>query len=227
MIRNWDEQRLGMSFENISVVCSDIDMVHITNGGKLIIGEIKNEKGNFGVGQRHLLTSIVDAYQFGGAVLFIVHDKDVHTGDTVVDVAECQVKEYYTGGKWIVPARKTKVKEIMERMEERSMGATIEGKAKVWVKDHEWGKTYTISIASKDKDGNWVNVRQPLRFKKDMKILPENGAEINFKGFATTGGGKENPYVLWQITEFTFVGNEVAQPSEPSFSQLTENDIPF
>ena len=225
-IRNWDEQRLGMSFKNISVTCSDIDMVHITNGGKLIIGEIKNEKGNFGGGQRHLLTSIVDAYQFGGAVLFIVHDKDVHTGDTVVDVAECEVKEYYVGGKWFVPARKTKVKEIMERMEERSMGATIEGKAKVWTKEHDGWTSYTISVSSKDKDGNWVNAYQPVRFKKDVPKI-ENGTEINYKGFATVSKGKEHNYVLWQITEFSFVGNEMAKPTEPSFSQLMENDIPF
>lgn len=225
-VRNWEEQRLGMDFEHICVLCSDIDMVHVTNGGKLIIGEIKNHKGTFGNGQRNLLTGIVDKYKYGGAVLFIEHYKDVHAGDKVVDVAACEVKEYYTNGRWFKPKQRITVNEVMNLLEEKQMGATIEGKAKVWAKDHDWGTTYTIGVSSKDQNGNWVNAYQPVRFRKDTPKI-ESGTEIQYKGFATVSKGKEYPYVIWQITEFTFVGNETANNHEPSFSQLTENDVPF
>ena len=83
MIRNWDEQRLKMDFGEIGVSCSDVDMIHVTENGKLIIGEIKNAKGTFQDGQRRLLCGLIDAHRQGGVVLYITHDKDVHAGDTV------------------------------------------------------------------------------------------------------------------------------------------------
>lgn len=237
-VRDWDEQRLGMNFENICVLCSDIDMIHVTSGGKLVIGEIKNEQGVAGWykgGQRNMLTQIVDQHKLGGAVLFIVHDTDIHEvpenerEKLVVNVANCEVKEYYLNGKWFTPRRKTTVNEIMdliEAKEVKSMGATIEGKAKVWSKEHDGWTSYTVSVSSKDQNGNWVNAYQPVRFKKGTPKI-ENGTEINYKGFATVMKGKEHNYVMWQITEFTFAGNETSFVPEPSFGQLTENDIPF
>lgn len=225
-IRNWDEQRLCMNFEFISVPCSDIDMVHVTRSGELIIGEIKNHKGTFGGVQRDMLAGIVDKHAGGGAVLFITHDKDVHFGDTIVDVSRCTVNEIYWNGKWIVPQKHITVNEVMELFEVKEMGATIEGKARVWAKEHEGWTSYSIGVSSKDKEGHWINAYQPVRFKKDAPKI-ENGTEINYKGFATVMKGKEHNYVLWQITEFTFTGNELARPVEAEFSQFTENDIPF
>ena len=226
-VRNWEQQRLGMDFGNICVPCSDIDLMHVTAGGWLVLGEIKNETGELKGMQRKLLASIVDQYKAGGVVIYMKHNKYVERDDKTVDVAGCKVVEYYWNGRWIVPETNVTVNEIMKYLEVRSMGATIEGKAKVWAREHEGGWTsYSVSVSTKDQNGNWVNAYQPVRFKKDAPKI-ENGTEINYKGFATVMKGKEHNYVLWQITEFTFAGNEAAHAAEPPYSQLTENDIPF
>lgn len=107
-----------MDYSNIGVVCSDIDLFHVTPKGFLILGEIKNLKGEFKAGQKALLSKIVDAHKHGGTVLFITHDNDVHKGDTVVDVSECLVEEYYWNGEWIIPYRFITVGEAMKRLEE-------------------------------------------------------------------------------------------------------------
>lgn len=107
-----------MDYSHIGVVCSDIDLFHITHNGFLVLGEIKNQKGIFTVGQRKLLSKIIDSYSKGGTVLFITHDKDVHSGDTIVDVSECLVEEYYWHGEWIVPYRFITVGDAMKKLEE-------------------------------------------------------------------------------------------------------------
>lgn len=117
MIRSWQEHQLNMDFSRIGVVCSDIDLFHVTPKGFLVIGEIKNSKGEFKAGQKALLSKLVDANKYGGTVLFITHDRDVHSGDDVVDVSECLVDEYYWKGEWITPYRFITVKDAMERLE--------------------------------------------------------------------------------------------------------------
>lgn len=226
MIRNREEQLLFMDYGNVCVPCSDIDIMHVTKGGTLVLGEIKNEHGKLDGAQRDILARIVDNYKPYGIVIFITHSERVQDGADSVDVSACKVKEYYWNGRWRKPNEETTVNEIMQYMEVRSMGATIEGKAKVWAKDHDWGTTYTIGVSSKDQNGNWVNAYQPVRFRKDTPKI-ESGTEINYKAFATVAKGKEYPYVLWQITEYTFVGNEAAVPNESNFSPLSDNDIPF
>lgn len=106
-----------MDYSNIGVVCSDIDLFHVTPNGFLVIGEIKNHKGEFKAGQRRLLSNLVDANKHGGTVLFITHDKDVHSGDTIVDISECLVEEYYWNGEWVIPYRFITVKEAMNKLE--------------------------------------------------------------------------------------------------------------
>lgn len=106
-----------MDYSNIGVVCSDIDLFHVTPKGFLVIGEIKNLKGEFKQGQRRLLSNIVDANKNGGTVLYITHDKDVHSGDTIVDVSECLVEEYYWNGEWITPYKFITVKDAMKKLE--------------------------------------------------------------------------------------------------------------
>lgn len=117
MIRDWQAHQLNMDYSNISVVCSDIDLLHVTPKGFLIIGEIKNQKGEFKVGQRRLLSNLIDAHKQGGTVLFITHDKDVHQRDTIVNVADCLVEEYYWKGEWITPYRFITVDEALKRLE--------------------------------------------------------------------------------------------------------------
>jgi hypothetical protein len=117
MIRNWKEHGLHLDFSNIGVVCSDIDLFHITPSGFLIIGEIKNTKGIFKTGQRRLLQKIVDANSKGGTVIYITHTKDVNNGDTIVDISNCLVEEYYWKGEWITPYKFITVKEAMKKLE--------------------------------------------------------------------------------------------------------------
>lgn len=107
-----------MDYSRIGVVCSDIDLFHITPTGFLVIGEIKNFKGEFKRGQKKLLSGIVDSNVNGGTVLFITHNKDVHSGDKVVDVSECLVEEYYWHGEWVTPYKFITVKEAMKKLEE-------------------------------------------------------------------------------------------------------------
>lgn len=108
-----------MDFANIGVICSDIDMIHITRNGFFIIGEIKNLKGTFKEGQKKLLAQIVDNYKNGGTILYITHDRDVHEGDAIVDVSECLVEEYYWNGEWVMPYKPITVKDAMRRLEAR------------------------------------------------------------------------------------------------------------
>lgn len=108
-----------MDFANIKTPVgrpSDIDMWYIDKSGFLIIGEIKNAKGTFTDGQRYLLARLVDSHKGGGTILYITHNKDVHQGDTFVDVSQCQVSEYYWHGKWIVPRRYTTVNEAIQKL---------------------------------------------------------------------------------------------------------------
>lgn len=117
MIRDWDEHQLNMDFSNVDVVCSDIDLFHVTPSGFLIIGEIKNYKGEFKQGQRRLLSNLVDANKNGGTVLFITHTTDVHVGGKTVDVSECMVEEYYWNGQWVAPSEFITVNEAMKKLE--------------------------------------------------------------------------------------------------------------
>lgn len=119
MIRNWQEHGLHMDFSNIEVPQgrpSDVDMWYIDKSGFLIIGEIKNAMGTFTDGQRFLLQKLVDSHKGGGTILYITHHKDVHKGDTFVDVASCKVEEYYWNGKWRKPRSYTTVNEAIRKL---------------------------------------------------------------------------------------------------------------
>lgn len=106
-----------MDFSRCGVVCSDIDIFHLTRNGHLIIGEIKNVKGEFKKGQRSLLAKLVDGHKGGGAVLYITHTQDVYYGDDVVDIGNCLVEEYYFKGEWRTPSEFITVKDALEKME--------------------------------------------------------------------------------------------------------------
>lgn len=106
-----------MDYSRICVVCSDIDLFHVTPTGFLVIGEIKNCKGEFKSGQRRLLSNLVDANKNGGTVLYITHDQDVHKGAEIVDVSQCLVEEYYWKGEWITPYKFITVDDAMRKLE--------------------------------------------------------------------------------------------------------------
>ena len=107
-----------MAFDNVYThgkgKPSDIDMWYITTTGFLIIGEIKNSKGEFTDGQRALLKRVIDNHKGGGTVLYITHNQDVHRGDRVVDVSQCRVAEYYWQGKWRIPQKYTTVNDAFK-----------------------------------------------------------------------------------------------------------------
>jgi len=100
----------------------------------------------------------------------------------------------------------------------------IEGKGRVFAKEHDGWTSYSIGVSSKDKEGKYVNGYQPIRLRKGESI--PNGSFINFKAFPTVVKGKEHNMVIWQITEFTVEG-EVPVPAENEFTAITNDDIPF
>ena len=104
------------------------------------------------------------------------------------------------------------------------MGTTIEGKAKVWAKDFDGRRIYSISVSAKDQNGNWKNAYQPIRFRKGESV--ENGTEIDFRAFATVSIGKEKNSIIWQITDYRISGNDMTKAAE-GLSALTNDDIPF
>lgn len=119
MIHNWNFHNLYMDYSSMynKDHPSDIDMLYIGKDNILIIGEIKNEQGKLLSGQRKLLETLVNHWEFDSICLFITHDKYVQLGDKKVDVPECYVKEYYwkQAKKWVTPKNKLKVKEVLEK----------------------------------------------------------------------------------------------------------------
>lgn len=118
-IKNWDYHSLYMDFSSMfdgNDHPSDIDMMYIGKDDFLILGEIKNEKGILQLGQRHLLEDLIKGWHKDGMILYITHNQYWQHGAKSVDVSECQVKEifYKAYGKWTLPKRETKVREIIE-----------------------------------------------------------------------------------------------------------------
>lgn len=125
MIRDKQEQTLFMDFRNIKMPYghpSDIDMMWISRNGFLIIGEIKNSKGCLTNFQKEMLERFIDKHKGNGICLYITHNKDVHYGDTEVDVSECQVSQYYWRGKWRRPQKPTTVNEAIKALSPFIMG---------------------------------------------------------------------------------------------------------
>lgn len=105
------------------------------------------------------------------------------------------------------------------------MGNNIEGKAKVWAKQFEGWTAYSIGFSNKNQKGEWITSYLPVKFKAGVQV--ENGTEINYRGFLTTGEGKDKNYTFIRITEFRMAGDDLAAPQKNEFAKLTEDDIPF
>lgn len=125
-IKNWKERELLMDFSSMydgSNHPSDIDLFYIGKdaGGRdvLIVGEIKNINGTLKNGQRRLLERFVEKYNGTAIILYITHNKKVENGDTVVNIANCRVEEYYyrtadKKGRWVTPKDWLTVKEVID-----------------------------------------------------------------------------------------------------------------
>ena len=112
------------------------------------------------------------------------------------------------------------------------MGATIEGKGRVFAKEHDGWTSYTLGISSKDKDGNWVNAYQPIRFKSGESV--PNNTQIEYKAFPVvkerTVDGQNRNYILWQILSWKTAEKEpdaMPQTEPTGFTALDSADIPF
>lgn len=124
MINNWDYHDLKMDFSSYTEGNdhpSDIDMFYLCNDDTLIIGEIKNERGHFGDGQRRMMTRLIEDHKGDAIGLFITHDKYYQRGDRTVDVMRCPVKELYVKGehRWRFPKHYTTVREVLEYYKRR------------------------------------------------------------------------------------------------------------
>ena len=111
------------------------------------------------------------------------------------------------------------------------MGATIEGKGRVFAKEHDGWTSFTLGISSKNTDGKWVNAYQPIRFRKN-DMLPQNGADIEYTAFPVvkekTEEGKNRNYIIWQILDWKTAVEEPEVIAEPKgFTALDSADIPF
>lgn len=127
MIRDWNEHSLTMDFSSMfdgNDHPSDIDMFYIGKDdyGRdvLILGEIKNELGQLKLGQKRLLERLANGFKGIAIFLYITHRKDVHKGDSVVNVGNCFVDRYYykSGSlkpQWFTPQEPTTVKEVIDR----------------------------------------------------------------------------------------------------------------
>ena len=100
----------------------DIDMFYLCRDNTLIIGEIKNERGHFGEGQRRMMTKLIELHKGDAVGLFIIHDKLYQKGDRDVDVSRCEVKEIYNKKehRWRFPKRPITVKEVLNYYKEKT-----------------------------------------------------------------------------------------------------------
>lgn len=113
------------------------------------------------------------------------------------------------------------------------MFANIEGKGRVFAKEHDGWTSYTLGVSGKDKEGKWKSAYQPIRFKSGEGV--PNGTDIEFKAFPTvkerTVDGQNRNYIVWQILEYKIVEKEPQEDFTQDFSTqyepLQEGDIPF
>ena len=124
MINNWDYHNLNMDFSSYTDGNdhpSDVDMLYICRDDTMIIGEIKNERGQFKDGQRRLITRLIESHKGDAIGLFITHDKLYQKGDRTVDVMRCPVREIYVKNehRWRLPKHQTTVKEVIDYYKRR------------------------------------------------------------------------------------------------------------
>ena len=122
------------------------------------------------------------------------------------------------------------------------MGLTIstdEKGVKIFRKEHDGqnGKwyTYSMKVASKTMQGEWLNGYVDCTFKKGIGV--NNKAVINIKNaFPTVTKYQEKTYVKWMILDFDVIDNGEAevpvntQQEMPDFMNVPDginDEIPF
>ena len=99
---------------------------------------------------------------------------------------------------------------------------TDEKGLKVWRNDEGQYPRYSYTISRKNKDGEWENCYQTIKFKKDVSVA--NGTDIKvekaFFSFDVGKDGKKYPYLM--VTEFTPIGGMIDIPDS-----VADDEVPF
>lgn len=119
------------------------------------------------------------------------------------------------------------------------MKLTEDKGVKIFKKEKQWNGgsffVYSMAVASKDRDGNWVNGYIDCNFKSAdaNKITNKCKIKIN-NAFPTVTKSGDRTYVKWMITEFEVVeAGEVVDESNlnvDEFMNIPDNiddEIPF
>lgn len=105
--------------------------------------------------------------------------------------------------------------------------------AKIWRNDFEDGFSYSISLSSKNQDGNWDRAYLPIKIAKSCEAPAKisNGTVADIEGFLTPKVKKDGRNEVQMIVmKFNAKDEEKELPAHndlpDSFEQATE-DIPF
>lgn len=238
MIKNWNYHNLYMDYSSYTESNehpSDIDMFYIGKDNFLIVGEIKNEKGKLIGGQRKLYEQLIDGWKYNGIALFIVHDKYVQNGDKKVDVPNCEVREYYYKGKWVVPKNKIKVRDVLNKykIEEKKMEIVSNKEEMIFRNDYNGKASYSIGLSKKKQDGNYEKGYINVSFKKGVEL--QNQTKIKIKQSWLDFYKKENktiPYIFindYEVVE-NIPTNKLTTKTESDFGkqiEIKDEDLPW
>lgn len=112
---------------------------------------------------------------------------------------------------------------------------------KVYKKEKQWSGgvfyTYSLAVASKDSDGNWLNSYIDCTFKKTDADKITNKCKIKINNaFPTVTNYQNKNYVKWMILDFEVVeqGETAADPNAmvnlDSFMEIDDSvssEVPF
>lgn len=101
---------------------------------------------------------------------------------------------------------------------------------KVWRDDRHGFPTYSVSVSSRKKDGNWVNCYQDVTFRKDVEFQNAEEIIINsaFPSVRSWDGGKK---IIWVVMDFTYARKD-QQRKIPDISYdeaftAVDDSVPF
>ena len=121
------------------------------------------------------------------------------------------------------------------------MKLTEDKGVRVYKKEKQWSGgtfyTYSLSVASKDKDGNWLNAYIDCQFKKSDEDKITNKCKIKISNaFPVISNYQNKNYVKWMILDFEVVeqGETATDPNAmvnlDSFMEIDDSigdEVPF
>lgn len=117
------------------------------------------------------------------------------------------------------------------------MGLTITGETKVYRQDKtsQAGNAYTqysLSVSSKDKDGNWVNGFLECSFKRGVEVANKAKIKINNAFYTVSEYNGKKSYKVF-VMDFEVIEQGEGQPAkapDTSFMSIPDNigdELPF